>query len=484
MNQKWNLQDIRPVDRSPKKPTGTSLEIHSNQASEIRAPRARRHETRPSMNDMRKDSATHRSKHPESLDTDTEDSFESADDIAYAPTDRIPVVDGHKRRRKHYIVAAFAFIFIIGSAIAISQARGGATVVIEPKTRSINVNAEFTAYKTPQPDELSYEIMTIEATGERQVSATGQEEVKVQATGEIEISKSTASAERLIKNTRFETADGLVFRIEESVIVPGAVTDSSGKSVPGTIRAKVFADEAGDTFNIAANTKMMVPGFKEGNYMDLYNSISAVNPVAFTNGFAGPKFIIAESELATARQALQTSLRDTLLTRIATEKPAGFTTFPDSIAITYAQLPAVPYGENLVTIKEQAILQIPLFKEDDFATFIAKETMADYSGEGVRIANIDTLKFAYSSATTSQTNIANLDELTFTISGVPQIVWTFDEGKLKVDLMGAEKSAIPQIIGGYRGVEKSDVKIRPVWKRTVPKSLDKITIIEEVSTPK
>jgi hypothetical protein len=344
----------------------------------------------------------------------------------------------------------------------------------------MNINADFIAHKEKKPEELSYEILTIEASDERQVSATGQEDVKVQATGEIEITKTTAGPERLIKNTRFATAEGLIFRIEESVVVPGAVT-VDGKSVPGTIRAKVFADEAGVAYNLPAGTKLLVPGFKEGNYTELYNSISAMNPQPFTNGFAGPRFIINEEELATARQALQTSLRDTLLKRIETEKPAGVTTFPGSIAITYTQLPAVQYGDNLVTIKEQATLQIPLFKNDEFASYLARETIVGYDGAGVRVGNVDALSFAYISATTSQTNIANADSLEFKIIGVPQIIWTFDEGKMKLDLLGAQKTAIPNIISSYSGIEKSEVRIRPVWKRTMPTALDEITITEVLS---
>jgi hypothetical protein len=473
MTQKWNLQDIRPTEPRPVRRVPEQSTVvrplsttNSSSHTHIQSPRGRM------QGDMR---------------TPMRDTEAPRDDIDLSLDDEadqtiIPIINGKKNTRRHVVIAIALFVLITTIGIVISSVTGGATVTIEPKSREINVNAEFTAYKEQKPEELTYEIMTLDASSERQVEASGQEDVKIQATGEIEISKSTPGAERLIKNTRFATADGLIFRIEESVVVPGSLTDSSGKSVPGTIRAKVFADEAGDKYNLAAGTTLSVPGFKEGDYMDLYNAISAKNTAAFTNGFAGPKFIINQEQLATARQSLQAELRDTLLGRIDKEKPANFTTFKGSVAITYNELPAVQYGDKLVTIKEQAVLQMPLFKTEDFASFIAKETIVGYDNDPVRINNLDSLNFIYSSATTSSSNIANESALTFKITGTPLIVWTFDEGKLKLDLLGKEKTAIPQILGSYPGIEKSEVKIRPIWKRSMPTDQTDITVTEVLST--
>ncbi len=411
---------------------------------------------------------------PEPVDDEIDLSLPADDTV-----ERIPVINGKNRTRQHIIIASILFVAITGLGLFISHLTGGATVTVYPKVRELNVNAAFTAFKEQRAGELSYEILTLEATSERQVEASGQEEVKVQATGEIEITKTTPGAERLIKNTRFKTTDGLIFRIEESVVVPGAVT-VDGTSQPGTIRAKVFADEAGDKYNLPANTTMRVPGFEEGGFTDLYNAITAKNPEAFTNGFAGPKFIINDGALATARQSLQAELRDTLLARIESERPAGYTSFPGSVAIVYSQLPAVQYGETLVTIKEQAVLQMPLFKADDFASFIAKETIVGYDEDPVRIDNLENLTFAYSSATTSQTTLADLESLEFKIIGVPTIVWTYDEGKMKLDLAGKQKTAIPQIMSSYTGIARSEVKVRPVWKRSMPDDFTDIEIIESL----
>jgi hypothetical protein len=167
------------------------------------------------------------------------------------------------------------------------------------------------------------------------------------------------------------------------------------------------------------------------------------------------------------------------------QRPADFTTFDSAVSLTYTTLPPTQYGDNLVTIKEQALLQIPLFKNADFASFVASKTITGYENEPVRIDNLQNLTFTYSSATTSQSNIANLKQFDFKITGVPKIVWTFDSEKMKTELLGKDKTAFLTVLKGYTGIEDgSKAEVRPFWKRSFPTNLKDITIIEDLSTAK
>jgi hypothetical protein len=457
MSQKWNLQDIRPATPRPPRapmPQGDGERVPISRPAYMNVEQRRTPE--PTL-DIRNDDEA----------------------------DRIPIIDGKKKSHWQLLTGIVIIALVIGAGLVIGVATGGAKITIHPKVREMNVNAEFTAYTEKKPGELSYEVMTLDASGERQVKATGQSTTTTQATGEIEITKTTPGTQRLIKNTRFQTTDGLIFRIQESVLIPGAVTDKTGKSAPGSIRAQVFADEAGEKYNLPAGTKMMVPGFKEGNETELYNAIIATNAMAFSGGFSGPKFTINEDELNTAKQSLQLELRNSLLEKMKAQRPADFTTFDSAVSLTYTTLPPTQYGDNLVTIKEQALLQIPLFKNADFASFVASKTITGYENEPVRIDNLQNLTFTYSSATTSQSNIANLKQFDFKITGVPKIVWTFDSEKMKTELLGKDKTAFLTVLKGYTGIEDgSKAEVRPFWKRSFPTNLKDITIIEDLSTAK
>lgn len=444
MSQKWNLQDIRPADSRPRtRPTAR--------------PSAERPTARPQ------------------IDRPTPDT--EAEEVT-----SIPVIDGNKKSRKQLFVATIIAIAVLGGGFTISALTGGAEITVYPKVRELTVNAEFTTYPDNRPGELSYELLTLEATGERQVTATGQENVEKLTRGELLVQKTTPGSERLIKNTRFRSPDGLIYRIEESVDVPGAGTTADGSTRPGSITVSVFAEQPGEAYNLSANTSFTIPGFEEGGFTELYETITATNPVALTGGFSGPQFIIDDTELMTARQALQLELRNSLLEKINSERPADFTFFEDAIAITYEALPAVEYGDNLVTIREQALLQIPLFQKDEFASFLAAETVVGYEGNPVRIDNLDSLEFSYVSATTSQNNLANQPSLAFNLNGVPRIVWTFDAEKMKEDLVGMEKTALIGVLGQYPGLDRGEVTVRPFWKSTFPNNVDKFTITEVLST--
>ncbi len=440
MSQKWNLQDIRPAKpRKRRLPQNTLPDLQAG-GDPIAPPKKMTRENIPS----------------------------------------IVIEDGSKRGEKRLIIAVTLFVFIVGGAVGLSAILGKSELTLYPKYKEPNINAEFTAYPDKRDGELSYEILILESVGESQVKATGQVILQELAEGMIEIIKTTPKAERLIKNTRFRNSDGLVFRIQESVVVPGAVKDSGGTLVPGRIQAKVFADQVGEQYNLDIGVTFDVPGFKEGGFSALYKAITAKNIEPFTGGFDGPQYQIDENELSTARQALQIKLRDNLQDRIESEKPAGFIAFPKAITITYNQLPSVEYGDDLVTIREQAILQIPLFKDIDLGSFLAQKTITTYDGNLVRVDDPKTLSFRYVSATTSSTVIANEPSLTFNLTGKPLLIWEYDAEKLTADLAGLPKTAINNAVASYPGIVEAKIHITPFWKRTFPETAEDIVVIEEL----
>lgn len=442
MSQKWNLQDIRPAGEvRPKRPVIQKPRSTGGGSTDSETvPTRQRLMSRPLNNDP-----------------------------------RIVITDGTKKDRNRLTLAITFFVVIVGAATLLSGLLGKTELTIYPEFRDPNINAEFTAFPTPTDGALSYEIMTLEETRESQVQASGSIDVEEQATGVLEISKSTPGAERLIKNTRFRSPNGLVYRIQESVVVPGAINGNDG-----TIQAEVFADDVGEQYNLSAGTTFDIPGFQEGGFTDLFNAIKARNPAAIAGGFDGPQFQIDDGELNTARQAIQIELRKALLEKIATNKPAGMIAFPGAIAITYNQLPAIEYDQDRVTIREQAILQVPLFPASDFGTFIAQEAVATYSGGPVRVDDPSQLIFNYSSATTSNSVLADIESLTFSLTGKPRLIWEYDAEKLKADLAGLPKTAIANAITAYPGIDRARVQVTPFWKRTFPESVEEIQIIEVI----
>ncbi len=437
MTQKWNLQDIRPVN--PKRRTTPPRVVNEAPPAQV----------------------------------DREENYEEE-------FSTVLVKDGNKEGKKKLIIISSVVVVLILAIIGSSAVLAKTTLTVYPEYNEPNVNAELNAFPDKRTDALTYTVMTLDETGERQVKASGQEQIETQAKGFIEIVKTTPGSERLIKNTRFRSPGGLIYRIQESVVVPGAIKDTSGAVVPGTIRAEVFAEAVGEEYNLEKETRFDIPGFKENNLMDLYGSIHAVNREDFTGGFKGQKFIIDQTELETAEQALRIELRDKLLAKVDGHKLAGFTTFPGSVAFTYATLPTIKSGDNLATLVIQATLQIPQFKSEDFASYIAKETVATYDRSPVRITNTEGLTFTYTDKATESSNIANLPAISFKIVGKPQLVWEFDEVKLQKDLAGKQKTAISGVLAGHPGIKSAKVATKPFWRRSFPEDPKDIEILEVI----
>lgn len=453
MSQKWNLQDIRPAGEAKRtKPTAKKS-------------------VRPTKKRM----------------VEQDDAADATIEIAPRPNrskePSITIENGGRKNRKRMVLGALLFFVIVGGAALLSNMLGKTELTIYPEFREPTISADFTAYPEKRDGELSYEVLTLEATDERQVKASGQVQVEEQATGMITIKKTTPGTQRLIKNTRFESSEGLVFRIQESAVVPGAGKNNAGELVPGSIQAKVFADEAGEDYNAPAGSSFTIPGFAEAGDEALFESVTASNDTAFSNGFSGPQFKIDETELNTARQELQIALRDQLLAKIENTQPADFIALPGAVAITYNQLPAVEFGDDLVTIREQAVLQIPLFKATEFGSFLAKEAVATYEGGSVRVDDPSVLSFTYTDPATNSSVIANAESLTFSLTGKPLLIWEYDQAKLTKNLAGLPKTALNSAITEHPGIKGARAHITPFWKRSFPAEAEEIVVIEELKLP-
>lgn len=389
------------------------------------------------------------------------------EDFEYDDTD---YSGGIRRPRSSRFALWFvAGIVIIVLVLAFSLLFSGAKVSITPKQNKTLIDARFVAALDGVAGELAYEIMTIEKIDSKKIKAAGREEIEEKASGRIVIFNDfNTSSQRLIKNTRFETPEGLVYRINRSVIVPGQKTEN-GEKVPGSIEVTVYADEAGDKFNIGL-TDFIVPGFKGSPRFD---SFYARSKTPMTGGFIGEKLTADPADVEKARSEIHTDLKDQLLNEAFSQSPDEFYLFEDAIFVEFESQPQVEAGDEVEVI-EKAILYGVLFNKEKFASHMAENTLAAFDEGSVEIVDISTL--TVKSYQKEDARPWEDEEFEFTINGNAHIVWTFDEEKLKNDLSGRAKAALPTVLSGYPSIEQAEVVLRPFWKRSFPDKVSKIKI--------
>lgn len=365
-----------------------------------------------------------------------------------------------------WIIALIAIIIFV---LAFSLLFSGATINITPKQNKVLIDARFEAQREAGIGELGYEVMTIEKEASKEVVATGREEVEEKASGKIIVYNDfNSSSQRLIKNTRFETPDGLIYRIDKSVTVPGK-KEVDGEVVPGSIGATVYADESGDGYNIGL-TDFTIPGFKGSPRFDKFYARSKTT---MTGGFKGERLTANEDDINKARNALHEQLRNQLLNDAFSQKPEGFYLFEDAVFIEFESLPETEKRSN-IEIKEKAVLYGMLFDSNQFAEHIAKNTIAGFDNEKVGIIDISGLELSVFSKENNKPWEEN--EFLFSLIGNAHIVWLYEEEKLKNDLAGRSKDALPTILSGYPSIEKADVILWPFWKRSFPEKTSKIKV--------
>lgn len=486
MAKKWNLQDIVPPERARKAVSARAATPRQLPPQEMRV---RAPETQVRAQDIRRpgsDQGTAEVLHAQPSSTErAPEPFEDTQGYYAAPIDdradttvsRLEISDGRLSRMRTFLFSAVAIAILCFVGFGATALLSGAEVTIRPKIFDTTIQASFQAKLQPEINELGYELLTLEEEGERQVAATGQEEVSKKAEGEIIVYNGYGSTpQKLVKNTRFEAPGGLIYRIQDAITIPGYKKDQNGNLVPGSVRAKVVADGTGENYNIA-NVRLSIPGLKG---TDQFTAMYAeVDKLGISGGFEGTMFIIDEVELATTKQKLHTELRDKLLSRIGQERPNGFILFDPAITFIFDSLPSNSTDGKTAVIKERARLQVPLFNEVAFAAFLAQSAVPSYNKESVRIDNPQTLTFAYEQ--NALDDLSTLDTIFFTLKGSTRIVWRFDEVALRDDFVGAKEDDLADILKQYPSIEKARSVVRPMWKSRFPSNPEEIKIIEDLN---
>jgi hypothetical protein len=128
--------------------------------------------------------------------------------------------------------------------------------------------------------------------------------VSARAGGEITIYNNFgAQSQKLIKGTRFSTSDGKIFRIQDSVTIPG----KSGSS-PGSVKARVVADSEGEEYNIGP-TRFSIPGFKGSPKYEGFYGESSKN---MSGGSSGKSVDVSDLDMEKGKETVREKIKTAL----------------------------------------------------------------------------------------------------------------------------------------------------------------------------
>jgi hypothetical protein len=301
------------------------------------------------------------------------------------------------------------FLIVFGlSALVLLFGFGLLTFAFNKATISINSlkgNIDYTgnilidsSVKVPdyQKNVLPGRIIKVIKTVTKEFESTGKINGGAKAKGKITIYNAfNTSSQILVQNTRFESADGLIFKLDSRITVPGASL-KNGEIVPSSIQANVTASENGVGYNISAG-RFTIPGFKG---TDRFNGFYADSKEKFSGGTDGQSTVVSSIDLKNAEKTAMDILGPQLNSELQTQIQAHEKAFKDSIVVKVTKIDfgGVKAGDSKLKFSVNITGEIKTiaFSKAEYNTLIKtnveKELKSDEELFGAFAENINSIK--------------------------------------------------------------------------------------------
>lgn len=384
--------------------------------------------------------------------------------------DPVPVYTPKRpRNRSSWGIALVVIILLVGTVVGGSYLFSGVEITVTPRLEQVTITADGTAFSVAGSGALAFKTVSFDIAESSKIPATGEETVAERAMGKITIFNDySTTPQRLIRNTRFESPGGLIYRIQDPVVVPGKTT-----SAPGKIEVTVYADEPGERFNIGSG-KFTIPGLAGSPQ---FASMYAESNAPMLGGYEGRRPTVDAATEASARAALQDTLRTKLEAGILSAVPEGYTLLPGSVRLSYERLaPADAALTGTVEIREGGKAVAPVFETRQVASFVAERTLgAAYNGEPLTFTDVQQLNLSIHGSDFTE----SAEMINFTISGQTTLVWEVDENGIKGAIAGKNREEVESIVTSFPAIQKAHVVIRPFWEKFLPENPSDIPVIVE-----
>ncbi len=349
----------------------------------------------------------------------------------------------------------------------------GATITVLPKRGAIPMDQKMTILKSPLNGELSFSVMKIVLEETREVPATGEKAVTAKASGKIIVYNTQSLPQRLIKNTRFQSPSGKIYRINDSITVPKA-TVKAGKTTPGSFGVTVYADEAGPDFN-SAPVDFTVPGLKGSPTFD---KVYARSNGPLAGGASGTIKSVSDLDLKQASDDLRIQLETKLRTKARSDLGPSQIGYDQGMVVELADaaLSKAPSSSpDKAVVSQTGTLYFLTMNRDELTRAIVRSLIPTWNGEDVTITNLETIELGLTES--GGEILWKSEKLDISMKGTPALDWKINESAIKKVLLGAPKDSFNAILAQFSTIDRAKATIHPVWKRSFPSKEKDIVIV-------
>ena len=372
-----------------------------------------------------------------------------------------------------FIIIAVIMVGLVGYLIL-----PNAEVSITPKTEVINFDLSVIGSRSiSQIDDILNQIplqeVEVTKTKSKEFDTTGEEEINQRARGMITIYNEYSSEDQtLLARTRFESSNGKIFRIPQSITVPGAVI-SEGKIIASSLEVEIIADQPGDDYNISPDD-FTIPGFKGSpKFAGFYGKTTD----SMSNGFVGKAKIVLSEDLKNAEAILIDELKQEVNQSMEDQFPTDLRIVKDGLKEEVSNITSdVKEGDQAdkFTMEIKITMKALLFKEEDLKNLVDLNLISKISDNKTPIRETQKINW----------DVPVIDwekgEVSFSLNVEENVSSKIDIDLLKKDLAGQDEVEVRKYLASHLEIEKARVSFWPFWVNEIPKQENKIKINIEI----
>jgi hypothetical protein len=347
-----------------------------------------------------------------------------------------------------FVVIAVILAIVVGYT---AFSRAVINVTIEPIEKDLAYRVLLSAEDPLPSNAIPGQFGEVEASAEASIPLVPDtsDETDI-AGGVVTLHNETNSSQLLIATTRLLTTDGLLFRLQDRVLVPAQ----------GTVDAVVKADEVGEEYQIGP-TKFTIPGLNN----NLQELIYASSAIAMLPGGAEPS-TVTETDLLALREktlsALLVNARNALVEKgLDVPEENLFVTITDETISN-----EVGEEASALSMKLEAKVAGVAFSEQDL-----RQTIISTSGARSGILPSSELVYeiqGYDAETKSAAVVGR--------TSVGSALSTDSSIFSKANFVGATPEEVQRFLLNYEGISAVDVTLSPYWQKRLPRSSRRIDI--------
>lgn len=344
-----------------------------------------------------------------------------------------------------------------------------ATITIVPKYKDVNdLSRTFSFVQEGSTKEgVPFIVETTSLSKTKTLNLSETRKVEAKASGKVTVYNNyDSNPQKLIKNTRFLSSKGKIYRINQSIEVPGKKGDKEG-----SVEVMLYADSNGAEYNTEA-TEFSIPGFK-GSPRE--KAFYAKSTGAISGGASGNMSLVALSDLNAAKDALILSLDKEIKLEMQKITKEGYIPMYTAVEVTYEDNEKEVLGGVTAVYKVTATGHLPLADASMMAQAVG-ETLVEYKDEDVRLGYVESLVYTRKQSD----HIASSTGLSMLIEGKPRVIWVSDMDDIKSMVKGKDRDDFKPLMKTITSIESAEINFSPLWLSSFPSDVTKINVIESL----